>query len=133
MKDKFYYSSEVKELSRSQMRDLANFIIIECIERIGRKKNLSVPKVQIRKGIKNMGYYDSLNNYIRVHHNLHTNVGEFVRTLVHEYTHYTQPIKTQYNKLYKKYGYLDHPFEVEARKNEVDYGTILLTKYRKQL
>ena len=44
-----------------------------------------------------------------------------VQTVIHEYAHYMQPIKSSYNKLLKEYGYDDHPMEIEAREIEKEY------------
>lgn len=48
---------------------------------------------------------------------------DFIQTIIHEYTHYLQPIIKRYATLMKKFGgdYDRHPFEVEARNNEYSY------------
>ena len=48
-----------------------------------------------------------------------TNVRCLIETTIHEYTHTLQPVKTNYAKLYDEHGYNNHPYEIEARNNEV--------------
>lgn len=134
MNKRYYFYSPLSELTTTQRRELALYVIGECVNVLGRKRNKKVPTLEIRKHDRNAyGYYNELTNIIRVHWDLHKGVGEFVRTIVHEYTHYLQPIKTQYLKLYKKFGYDEHPFEIEARRNEVELGSYILKKFRDNL
>lgn len=61
---------------------------------------------------------------------------EVIRTVIHEYTHYIQMPKlsdnSKYCKLDEKYGYIDNPFEVEARNAEDMFlGSCKTNVYRK--
>jgi hypothetical protein len=55
-----------------------------------------------------MTIYVKNNEYIR----------DFVQTIIHEYTHTLQPIKTKYNK-YRNLPWRDNPYEAEAINNEL--------------
>lgn len=134
MNKRHYFYSPLSGLTVRERRVLALYVINECVSTLGRKRNKKVPTIQIRSHDRDAyGYYNELTNVIRVHWDLHKGVGEFVRTIVHEYTHYLQPIKTQYIKLYKKFGYDNHPFEIKARMNEVELGSYILKKFRSSL
>jgi hypothetical protein len=52
----------------------------------------------------------------------HKSVSGIIRTVIHEYTHFLQMPKLydmgKYHKLYKKYGYEQHPMEIDAVNSE---------------
>lgn len=64
------------------------------------------------------GHFDCLKNKLSVFPEHNKNVRELIQTTIHEYTHYTQPIRSKYYTYDEQYGYLRNPFEVVARKNE---------------
>lgn len=72
-------------------------------------------------------------NQITIYRNNINNVRDLIRVFVHEYTHSLQPIKTKYYKLLDKYGYVDHPFEIEANNNGDMYYNQLWLAYKKTL
>lgn len=67
------------------------------------------------------GCYDCISNQIFIYPENHHNIRELIKTVIHEYTHYTQPVRSRYYKYDQQYGYNKNPFEVEARKNEDTY------------
>jgi len=91
------------------------------------KRKKTLPKVSVRinfradeterfiKGI----YYPNENRIIVYSLNCET-IEEIVSTVIHEYTHYLQSY-VKYEELYKRYYYKNHPYEKEARKNEIIY------------
>ena len=72
---------------------------------------------------ENNGEYDFKHNEICIFPKAHKNLRDLVDTVIHEYTHHLQKEST-YWKLYKKYTYDDHPYEVEANS--------VAKKYRKE-
>lgn len=78
------------------------------------------------------GYYDCADNEIVLNLNRCRTIKELITTFIHEYIHSTQNCSTYYGKLYKKYGYDKHPYEVEARYYE-NYFKDLLKLYRRTL
>jgi hypothetical protein len=68
-----------------------------------------------------LGYFDEDDNIIIIFAKKHKSFTSFIGTIIHEYTHYKQNIAGRYDKLLEKSDYNDHPFEVEARKNEEKY------------
>ena len=79
----------------------------------------------------NAGCYDPITNTMTLFLTPIKTVGELLRTFVHEYTHYLQPCRTKYMKLYEIHGYHDHPFEIEAYKVEKEHGRKLLNVVKK--
>ncbi len=64
------------------------------------------------------GEYDAFSNTITIYTHHSNTIEEFISTFIHEYTHYTQPIRTKYYKLLDQFGYENHPHEIHARDNE---------------
>lgn len=67
------------------------------------------------------GRFIESQNRLMIYYNTNPLVRDLVKTTIHEYVHYLQPIKGNYNKLLSEYGYHNHPMEIEARKTEEDY------------
>lgn len=118
-----YLKSDTSTLTRSALRLIAKETINYCIATLGIKKNLPVPTVSVikRGGSLRYGQYDYMNNHIQIHYNVCGDVKNLIQTIIHEYTHYLQNLK-KYDKLIAKYGYDNHPQEVEARGNEPLYS-----------
>ena len=71
-------------------------------------------KIDYNNKLKGMlGEYDGDENTISINLKYHKSVVELCSTVIHEFIHYLQNMD-RYNKLYKKVGYNDHPFEIEA-------------------
>jgi hypothetical protein len=84
--------------------------------------NGSYPKLVFHKKHTGWaGHYDPWENEIHVYGNKHKSFIGFIGTIIHEYTHYHQSIKRQYQKLDKIYTYKNHPLEREANKIERKY------------
>lgn len=65
------------------------------------------------------GEYDDEQNEIYVYYRNLKDVRELITTLIHEWQHQLQPLRTQYYKYKGPYWY--HPFERDARKAEKAY------------
>ena len=98
------------------------------------KENLQYPKyhkyypsVEIKYYInkKKCGDYSSKNRVIRIFINNHESLDELVNTIIHEYTHYLQMQRDinqqEYNKYNIKMGYINNPYEIDARKKAQFY------------
>lgn len=79
------------------------------------------PKRLLKKYGKYYGCYDCELNKLYVYPENNRNIKDLIKTTIHEYTHYTQPIRSKYYKLDEQYGYVRNPFEVVARTNEKLY------------
>lgn len=65
---------------------------------------------------KECGEYEPIDNKIYIYWNNLDTPDEIIRTCIHEWIHYKQPILTKYFKY--KGTYASHPFEKEARRQE---------------
>lgn len=65
------------------------------------------------------GEYDDYSNEIFVFYKNCINIRELLTTIIHEWQHQLQPLRTQYLKYKGPYHW--NPFEVEARKAEKEY------------
>lgn len=66
------------------------------------------------------GLYDLDENEITVFVKNHLNVRDLVDTVIHEFTHYMQPMYKYIDTL-KETGYDNHPLEIEARGRAKEY------------
>lgn len=112
------------DMSFSDTTGLAFAVIDWCEKNIGVNKKRHRPRLTLLGGIiddmdsKIYGEYYVDDNLISINLERNIYVRCLIKTIIHEYTHYLQPIKTKYWKLAKKHGYYDNPLEVEARFNE---------------
>jgi len=88
--------------------------------------NGSYPKLFFHRKIDGdtSGYYDPWKNEIHIFKTSHKTFIDFIGTIIHEFIHYHQSIKKQYQKLNKIYSYKNHPLEQEAIKMENKYKRI---------
>jgi hypothetical protein len=81
--------------------------------------SLSVVKNQYEP--KTYGAFDAEINELILYYNNVKSLKVLITTIIHEYQHSLQPIKTKYEVYSKKYGYWKNPLEVEARNAEKKY------------
>lgn len=80
------------------------------------------PKLVFHKKDKGWaGCYDPWKNKIHISGGRHKSFLSFIGTIIHEFTHYHQSIKRQYQKQDRIYSYKDHPLEREAYRTEKKY------------
>lgn len=83
------------------------------------KINGSYPKLVFHKKNKGWaGHYDPWKNEIHVYKDRHRALISFIATIIHEFAHYHQSIKRQYQKQDKIFSYKNHPLERLANKVE---------------
>ena len=123
-------TTKTYNLSPREQRDIVKKTIMWCREFFGenhRRKNEFTYYVgpQPKRTKKSVGpcygYFECLKNKLSIFPEHNKNVRDLICTTIHEYTHYTQPIRSKYNKLDEQYGYTNNPFEVVARTNEKLY------------
>lgn len=125
--------SSVMELSNQERRKLAEFCREYCMDVLGVPRKKGIPSFSIIKSkSENYGEYCSEQERIFVYYNNCGTIQKFVDTFIHEYTHHTQNLN-KYDRLLSKYGYDDHPLEVEARDVAKRYRGHCLESYRKCL
>ena len=104
-------------------RKSALLILEWCKKTLGPSRiNGAYPKIVFHKKEKGWaGHYDPWKNEIHVFRNRHKSLAGFVGTIIHEFAHYHQSIKRQYQKQEKIFSYKNHPLERQADKIEKRY------------
>lgn len=116
--------TKTETLSFSDATGLSLAVIDWCEKNIGVNIKCPRPRLSLLGGImdnmpkKTYGEYCVDSNLISINLECNVYVRCLIKTIIHEYTHYLQPVKEKYWKLAKKHGYYDNPLEVEARFNE---------------
>lgn len=116
--------TKTETLSFSDATGLSLAVINWCEKNIGTNWRHPRPKLSLLGGIADdmskhtYGEYCVDGNLININLECNVYVRCLIKTIIHEYTHYLQPVKTKYWKLAKKHGYYHNPLEVEARFNE---------------
>ena len=117
-------STRVEDLDRATLREVVKYATQYCTETFGTRKKrnpFTVSIVKQRSGEPAYGQYCPYDNKLFIYHNNCPTVKLVIQTVIHEYTHYLQPVKSKYSKLMDIYGYDKHPMEVEAREMENEY------------
>jgi hypothetical protein len=68
------------------------------------------------------GAYDDIENLIFIYYKNCDDVKELIATILHEWKHSLQPVRTKYRKV--KGPYCRNPYEIEARKIETIYPAV---------
>lgn len=104
-------------------RKSALLIIEWCKKTFGPSRiNGPYPKLVFHKKDKGWaGHYDPWKNEIHVYRSRHRSLVGFIGTVIHEFAHYHQSIKRQYQKQEEIFSYKNHPLERQANKKESKY------------
>jgi len=131
----FKASTPISTLSEYKIRKIAKITLSFCGENLGKLRNKSYPKflLSFRKDANKMGVYDGLDNSITIYVTHCKTVSELTSTIIHEWTHSKQKICGQYYKLLMKYGYENHPMEIDARSNEKKWNRKSLNYVKKRM
>jgi|NOAtaT_6_FD_contig_31_6367365_length_1465_multi_4_in_0_out_0_2 hypothetical protein len=124
--------TKIKDLSKKDFKKVFKHAIFFCEQNLGlnRRKSEPLQVLWLNKETKQTyGWYDPVDNSIQINADCKT-VSDLTKTLIHEWTHHLQPILSQYGKLYKKYGYANHPMEIEAYDAEKKWNRKMLAYLR---
>ena len=123
--DKIGLSTQLDLMDKKTMREVVKLTTKYCVDTFGinnRKKTEFVVSIcKQRSGEIAYGQYCPYDNKITIFYDNCPTIKHVVQTVIHEYTHYLQPVKSSYHKLLKKHGYDNHPMEIEARNMENKY------------
>ena len=109
--------TDIKNLSKKEMKVLNESLVEACALYMGKKKGLSVR--MIGRGKKYFGLYDYDTNEIKIYKKSCSGMLGYVKTFVHEYAHAKQKgLAKNYTAYHFKYGYWNNPYEVDARSKE---------------
>lgn len=108
-----------------------------CQENLGtNKKKRTKIKISVRVKPKQEGNYvfygdfRSDENKIIVYGLNDQSLDDIVSTVIHEYTHYLQSTK-KYWEYFKTHYYSTHPYERQAKRNEIKYTSECLKEIKK--
>ena len=132
---RYWKKDKVKDLKKKELNNLIHFLYDFCKSELGynnRKRTHLTCELDYEPS-NYYGWYDPNINQIVISIKNCKSIGQLVTTFIHEYTHSTQPCLTKYNKLLKRHGYKNHPFEIQAGDNEIIYTNRALREFRKTL
>jgi hypothetical protein len=132
----YYTNRPLSTLSKKELKRVIFLTTWYCRYELGTNFRRPVPKVVVMNNPYDEGYYgeyDPETNEIHVYGDVCKNLGRLTSTIIHEYTHYLQPIASKYYKLLKEHGYDNHPHEVEARNNEYVHNRRALIYLRQNM
>jgi Zn-dependent peptidase ImmA (M78 family) len=123
---KYLLKTKTTDLSSHQIRKVVGEAIKWCEDNVGvkvsRQRTFKYRVLTLPDGYTPAyGCYDYDKNTLYIFRNHADNIKMVVRTVLHEYTHFLQNLRS-YHTLLKKVGYDNHPHEVEARSMEVFYS-----------
>lgn len=122
-------NSSLSKLSTKQVKRITRIIIDWCFDHLGENKRIHKDlKVVLDFKTDEKVYcadydIDDDERLITIYMNMTKTVKDLIQNCLHEYQHDLQPNST-YEKLYKRYGYKNHPHEKEARKIEERFWAI---------
>ena len=129
-----YYSSRpLTSLSKKEITRITFLVKWYCRYELGVNPRRPVPQVKAYPNPHDGNYYgqyDPSNNCIEIYPDECRTLGQYTSTLIHEYTHYLQPVRTKYIPALITHGYWNNPFEVEARMTEKKFNRYLLSDLR---
>ena len=114
----------VCDLKPRHIKSVCDNTLAWCVKMRGYKKHKGIPTLRVSlakvESENTFGYYcPYLNEIVLYKETLKDyTVRKLISTIIHEYTHSLQKVKMSYNVMYDKYGYWNHPMEIEARKSE---------------
>lgn len=132
-----YAKTPTSTLTKKQLKKIVKRSMAWCKSNFGENKR---KQYKISHMVGNFpfledsyGCYDQFDNVVIVNLSNCPTVGRVTATVIHEYVHSLQPIRTQYAKSIAEYGYWDCPFEVEARFFEKKLNRYLLSSLRETM
>ena len=112
-------SQNLKELSKYKIQKTGKIMAEFCKMNLGKSRGKDYPKIQFSYVSSDcMGMYDPFEHKIVIYINFCQSVSDLTSTIIHEWTHSCQKVLKDYVKLYKKFGYVNHPMEIEAYESE---------------
>lgn len=115
----------------------ANLALRWCKVNMGiNRRKKRTPKVSVLIRFKDdddcftEGTYWAEHNRIIIYDLNCNSIESVVATVIHEYTHYLQSMK-KYWEFFEIHGYVNHPYEIEARDNEKKFTKICLREIKR--
>ena len=120
-----YLRTSTLDLTVFEMRKIVGEVVLGCEKNIGTKRKSHKLSYKITSKpyiFPAYGVYYPEHNKIVIHVDECETVKMIIKTTIHEYTHFLQDLRS-YKRMLKEVGYIDNPYEVEAREMEGLYST----------
>lgn len=126
--------SPIKDFTVKELREICDILNEYCKEHLGYRKSKGLPTYSVRNNQSGnyYGMYCPDKHKIYVYKNVTENLKKFVGTFIHEYTHSIQNLRYYQYRLVK-YGYVNHPDEIEAINSEKEHYRSALKYLRKKI
>jgi len=114
----------ISDLKPRHLSKVCSMTLSWCVKTMGYKKYKGIPTLRVSlakvESENTFGYYCPILNEIVLYKETikDCTVRKVIMVIIHEYTHSLQKVNKSYNKLYDKFGYWNHPMEIEARQSE---------------
>jgi hypothetical protein len=107
-----------------------------CEKNLGKNNTIGEVSIHIKdQGFSyksNCGGYDIETNTIYIYRDQCDTIEWIIKSLIHEYTHYTQDLRN-YDLLLEEYGYRNHPQEIEANNMMNNYYLTVWNKIKNKI
>jgi hypothetical protein len=107
-----------------------------CDNNLGKNNTVGEVNIHIKdQGFSyksNCGGYDIEANTIYIYRDQCDTIEWIIKSLIHEYTHYTQDLR-KYDLLLGEYGYHNHPQEIEANNMMNNYYLTVWNKIKNKI
>lgn len=113
--------TKTDDLDRTTRRQICLLVADWCAQNLGTSyRGRPILKVHKSRTPTYYGLYDPNGSQaeIIIHWDVCDNVYRLITTTIHEWRHSLQKVRKSYNRLYREWGYNDHPMEIEARQAE---------------
>lgn len=131
MRHKYSLIQKTETLSLEELAEITLDVLVWCQKNMGinRRHKIWHSALITEEESDLMGLYEPYENKITVFTKNNKYLRDFVQTIIHEYTHVLQPIKTKYNKSLPA---SENPYEIEAYENELKYYRSCWKEVRKK-
>ena len=117
---RIYLNTRIDSLPRKEVVRIGNMVFSWCKKNMGiNNRKHYFPTYYFSRWNDNpkvCGEYDDETNELFIYYKNLKDIREMIQTIIHEWQHQLQPLRTQYYKF--KGPYNRNPFEIEARKAE---------------
>lgn len=120
MRHRYSLIQKTETVSIDELANIARLVLIWCEKTMGINRRHKIRHSMLLTTCEShaMGLYNPYENKMTIYINNNPYIRDFIQTIIHEYTHVLQPIKTRYNKSIPRE---ENPFEIEAEENELKY------------
>lgn len=123
---RIYLNTPISALNRSEVVRIGKMVFTWCKHTLGinNRKSLLIEYTFSldEANPKICGEYDDIENIIYIYYRNCDDIKELIATILHEWQHSLQPVRSKYHKI--KGPYCRNPFEIEARKTEQYYSAV---------